>query len=94
MRIVLFLGMIALIAFAESGDDVCDVQVGSANCKSFGTATYGISDEQACARLVMDDEPEANGMVFQSSSGGCWAAFGMDSRDDLQDYTSCFLTGN
>jgi len=47
------------------------------------------ASDQACAQLVMDKEPTANGATF--GHGYCWAEFGQTSRSYCSSYSNCEL---
>jgi hypothetical protein len=51
-------------------------------------------DAQACAALVMANEPTANGATFSNTGGtGCYAEFGMTGANDSAGWQSCMFDG-
>ena len=51
-------------------------------------------DAQACAALVMANEPTANGATFSNTGGtGCYAEFGMTGANDTAGWQSCMFDG-
>ena len=52
-------------------------------------------DAQACARLVQQNEPTANGATFSNTGGtGCYAEFGMTGQNDNGGWQTCVFPAN
>eukprot|EP01043_Picozoa_sp_COSAG02_P040220 COSAG02_NODE_3236_length_7125_cov_3.709081_1_plen_704_part_10 len=75
----------------DAAEDICTYVVGD----GVGGSEVGIGnapDPQACAALVLQVSPTANGATYSNTGGTqCYAEFGMTDNNDSASWQTCFF---